>query len=111
MSIHTMLVIMLALGWVLGILTVLLVRYAEDYARSVLLSRQRAMRAHPAGGRGNLHVGTIHVPRSRGRDEVFDQMAGQELPPGWDLRTDEPLPDLPEWLSVPSQPTKRDVDW
>ena len=110
MSIHTMLVIMLALGWVLGILTVQLLRYAADYIRHISLTRERAMRAHPAGGVGNRHVGRIHVPASRGRDQVFDQMAGQELPPGWDLRTDEPLPDLPDWLSVPSQP-KRDVDW
>lgn len=106
MSIHTMFVIMLALGWVLGILTVQLLRYAADYIRSVSLSRERAMRAHPAGGVGNLeprHVGRIHVPTSRGRDEVFDQLAGTELPPGWDLRTDEPLPDLPDWLSAPAQ--------
>lgn len=102
MDIHTIFVIVLCLGFILGVLCTQLLRYAADYARSVSLSRERAMRAHPAGGVGNRHVGRIHVPRSRDpRDEVFDQMA--EMPPGWENLDDEPLPDLPEWLKVPEQ--------
>lgn len=73
MSIQAIMLIMLVLGWVLGVLTYQLCRFAAEYADEIGRQRRAAMRAHPAGGRGELHVGTIHVPRSRTpRDEVYD---------------------------------------
>jgi len=92
MSIQTIMLIMLGLGFVLGVLAQTLCRYAAQYADEIGRQRRAAMRAHPAGGRGELHVGSIHHPRRRDpRDEVFDQFAmpaqraGDELPPGWAL--------------------------
>ena len=94
MSIQTIMLIMVSLGFILGVLACQLVHYAGEYVDRIHRERTAAKRLHPAGGRGNLHVGTIHVPRSRQpRDEVFDQEASDELPPGWSL------------------PVHREVDW
>ena len=93
MSIHTIMLIMLGLGFVLGVLAQTLCRYAAQYADEIGRQRRAAMRAHPAGGRGELHVGSMHHPRARDpRDEVFDQFAvpaqreaSDELPFDWRL--------------------------
>lgn len=118
MSIQALFLIVLVLGFILGVLAQQLVSYAQDWIRHTSLARERAMRAHPAGGRGNLHVGTTHVPASRGRDELLDRLDGYEewgiilgpqpedyppvddrteMPPGW-VGFDEPLPG---WLELP----------
>lgn len=82
MSIQSIFLVVLVLGFILGVLCTQLLRYAADYARHISLRRERAMRAHPAGGRGNLHVGTIHVPRSRERDtdSWWDKIYGDDMP-------------------------------
>ena len=94
MSIQSIFLVVLVLGFILGVLCTQLLRYAADYARHISLRRERAMRAHPAGGRGNLHpaqvvagndplhVGRVHVPRSRERDtdSWWDKIYGDDMP-------------------------------